>query len=278
MKKFMDRVERLSNKIRMSQTPVPGFIMGLSGTDSIVAFIMCYDAMAKHGKANRVLGIHYVNGPQQLSNDYIKSHGWFIRDIIPWLRKRCPEATFRAVTPRGGNQDQQRWADLHLRALNRIEYVDHIYNGVSDSERTISLDVENSHSDVSSRERIVALDEEDTYWVVGTINATEKALGRYSLLASAVSVQPLMTMYKSDIIHACEYLGVPQIAIEKSRLPDCLCGRDELAANNVELIDDILRFKADVTAHDPQLLKKLYDYVNESQSIYGFKQRIPYLI
>lgn len=260
MKKFTDRVERLSNKIGMSQTPVPGFIMGLSGTDSIVAFVMCYDAMMKHGKGNRVLGVHYVNGPHQLSNDYITQHGWFIRDIIPWLRKRCPEASFRSVTPRGGNQDQQRWADLHLRSLNRIEYTKEVYD------------------DDVGRERIVALDEDETFWVVGTINATEKALGRYSLLAAAVSVQPLMTMYKSDIIKVCEYLGVPEIAIRKSQLPDCLCGRDELAANNVQLIDDILRFKVDITQHDPQLLKKLYDYVSDSQNIYGFKQRIPYII
>lgn len=241
MKKFEDRVNRLANKIGMSQTPVPGFIMGLSGTDSVVAFIMCYEALKRHNKQHRLRGIHYV-----------KSHtlSWFQNGVIPWLQERCPEARIDVFEPLGGNQDQQRWADLHFRALNRIDV----------------------------RGRPHALDEEDTYWVVGTINATEKHLGKYSVLATAVSVQPLMTLYKSDIIKICVDLGVPEIAIEKSRLPDCLCGRDELAANNIELIDDILRFNVDPSQHSPELLAKLYEYVKLSIQDYGFKQRIPYVI
>lgn len=246
MSRYTDRVERLATKIKMSQVPVPGFIVGLSGTDSVVAFVMCYDAMARFDKNHRVLGVHYVG-------DKRKTPTWFERDVIPWLEKRCPAAEIITATPLGGNRDQQRWADLHLRALNEIE----------DRERP---------------PQVHPYDVEDTYWVVGTINATEKALGRYSLLASAVSVQPLMTLYKSSIIEICRELGVPEIAIDKSRLPDCLCGRDELAADNIELIDNILRFNVDPTKHDPVLLEKLYTYIRDSQADYGFKERIPYVI
>ncbi len=227
----------------MSQAEVPGFIMGLSGTDSVLAFLMCYEALERVGKAHRLLGVHYVSEGH-------REPSWFQKGVINWLCDRCPEATVVVTTPLGGNRDPQRWADIQLRALNKVE-------GTS----------------VQPYTRIA-----DTYWVVGTINATEKALGRYSLMASAVSVQPLMTLYKSDIIHFCHEFGVPMIAIEKSRLPDCACGRDELAADNIELIDDILRFKVDPTRHNPELLEKLYTYIRQSQEDYGFKQRIPYVI
>lgn len=242
-KKFEARVTRLANKIGMSQTPVPGFIMGLSGTDSVVAFIMCYDALKRHDKAHRLLGINYINGPNQRDR-------WFASYVIPWLQERCPEANIEVQVPMGGNHDQQRWADLHVRALNRIDH----------------------------EGRLHALDEENTYWVVGTINATEKHLGKYSVMATAVSVQPLMTLYKSDIIKICVDLGVPQIAINKSRLPDCLCGRDEKAASNIELIDDILRFNVSPSDHDPLLLAEMYIWVRDCINSYGFKSRIPYVI
>lgn len=243
MSRYLDRVYRLSHKIKQSQTPVPGFIMGLSGTDSVVAFLMAYDAMAIHGKAHRVCGVHYVDQGR-------KTESWFAKGVIPWLRERCPDATITIVSPLGGNQDPQRWADLHLRALNHVD--------------------ENGW--------VTARTQEESFWVVGTINATEKALGQYSLLASAVSVQPLMTLYKSSIIEICQDLGVPEIAIRYSRLPDCLCGRDELAAENIETIDDIITSRIDPTQHDPELLAKLFRYVRENQEDYGFKSRIPYVI
>ena len=242
MSKYDDRVNRLASKIGMSQTPVPGLIVGLSGTDSVVAFVMCYDALERTGRGDRLLGVHYVSK--------FPTNSWFATGMVQWLFQRCPKATVAVHIPLGGNQDQQRWADLHLRALNRIEP-----NG-----------------------KIIALEAEDTYWVVGTINATEKELGLYSLLATAVSVQPIITLYKSAIIEICHELGVPDIAIEYSRLPDCLCGRDELAADNIELIDAILTNTIDPTQHDPVLLNRLFQYVRESKADYGFKTRIPYVI
>lgn len=244
MTRYADRVTRLHNKIKMSQTPVPGFIVGLSGTDSVVAFVMAYDAMERYGSPHRVLGVHYVSPGR-------RTESWFSSGVIPWLKARCPKAEIIVVSPLGGNEDQQRWADLHTRALH--------------------------HIDGEDGKRIARL-QEDTYWVVGTINATEKALGKYSIMATAVSVQPLMTLYKSAIIDICLELGVPDIAIRYSRLPDCLCGRDELAAENIETIDDILTSRIDPTKHDPDLLARLFRYVRENLEDNGFKARIPYVI
>jgi NH3-dependent NAD+ synthetase len=243
--KFDNIVTRLAGKIKMSQTTVPGFILGLSGTDSIITFIALYRALSVHNMQHRLLGIHYVGGK-------IRKPTWFDVEIMPWLKNNYPEAQFLTTTPLGGNQDQQRWADLHLRALNRIEKAD-------DGSNVIR-----------------ALDKEDTYWVSGCMNATEKALGKYSIMAKSVSIDPIVSLWKSEIIALCSEFCVPVIAAEMSQLPDCLCGREEIAAKNVQLIDDILRFNVDPTKHSPQILSEVMAYVQETKRANDFKNRVPF--
>ena len=157
------------------------------------------------------------------------------------------------VEPLGGNQDQQRWADLQLRSVNAVILSD-----------------DGSH--------ITALPEEERYWVAGTINATEHALGKHSVLANAVSMQPIRSLWKSDVMRACEEMGVPDIILENARLPDCMCGRDEIAAQHIELIDDILRYRFDPREHDPDLMITLMGWISDRKREGGFRQRIPYVV
>lgn len=243
--KFNTLIDRLSQKIRLSANQVPGFIIGLSGTDSLATFILLYNAMKQHNMQHRLYGIHYVNNLR-------KKPTWFERDIIPWMRDEFPETRIEVHTPLGGNQDQQRWADLHFRALNKIEV-----NGYGDL-------------------RFTSLDAGENYWVSGCMNATEKALGNYSILSNSVSMQPIQTIYKSEILDICKEHNVPDIAIEMSQIPDCLCGRDELAAANVRLIDDIITFKLDPAAHDPAILAEVYAWVQETKRQNDFKNRTPF--
>jgi hypothetical protein len=238
---------RLAAKMRLSQTRVPGFIMGLSGTDSILAFLVTYDAAKAMGMAGRVLGIHYVQRDRRKPT-------WFERELVPWLRERCPDATILVETPFGGNHDQLRWADLHMRALNEVST--------------------NSYGDAV----LVPYEKGRNYWVVGCQNLTEQELGKYSAMSEKVSVAPIRKVWKSKVIEMCEALGVPAIAIEYSRLPDCLCGRDDIAANNIELIDAILTHGVKVEDHDPALLDMMFAYVRDLKKENGFKQRTPYLL
>jgi NH3-dependent NAD+ synthetase len=242
--KYVSLRDRFTAKMKLSKVPVPGFIMGLSGTDSIIAFMLTYDAAAAMGIAHRVLGVHYKSYERVT---------WFEKDVIPWLQHQCPEATIISAVPMGGNFDQQRWADLHTRALYKINQQPHI---------TVRRE----------------LDPEERYWVVGTINKTEWALGKYSALANTASVQPIRGLSKTAIMALCARFNVPEIAIEYSRIPDCLCGRDELAANNIELIDDILDFTFDREQHDHDLLVKMFAYIAELRGTNDFKQRVPYTL
>lgn len=239
-------VDRLVHKMDMSQTPVPGFIVGLSGTDSLVAFDVLHKALSRKGMANRLYGVHYVEEG--------KRAGAFQRDGMPWICDTYPEARITISTPLGGFHDPQRWADLQLHALNDV-----------------TID---GNGDV----KVEPLPSDMTYWVCGTINATEHALGKHSVGANAVSVQPIRSLWKTDVLEACVALGAPQTIIDNARLPDCLCGRDEIAAERIELIDDILRHRIDVRAHDPELMMTLMQWVADRKRDGGFRGRIPYIV
>lgn len=82
--KFEGLVNRLVAKIEFSQTPVPGFMIGLSGSDSILAFLVLYEALQRRGMEDRLVGIHYKSGKPT----------WFENDIFPWLgcSRDCHEA------------------------------------------------------------------------------------------------------------------------------------------------------------------------------------------
>lgn len=240
--KFQHAITRLATKIGNSVTPVPGFLVGLSGTDSILTFIMLYRALAEHGKAHRLVGIHYVD-------DNRRNLTWMEREVLPWLKDNCLNAQVYAHSPVGVNRDHQRWADLLLRSTHYLDE-DHGY---------------------------IPYEEGDGYWVSGTLNATEKALGKYSIMQNATSIQPLQTFWKYEVLALCEHYKVPKIAIDNSRIPDCLCGRDDIAAANIELIDMILKFE-DLSFFDPKTVKQVTEWVRTTKKRNSFRQRLPYNI
>jgi NH3-dependent NAD+ synthetase len=241
--KYDSLISRLVAKMRLSKTPVPGFIIGLSGTDSIVAFMILYHAAMELGIPHRVRGIHYIGANR-------RSPSWFDQHVMPWLREQCPHAQLETIVPLGGNQDQQRWGDIHLRALNEVADGD-----------------------------IKPFPNGENYWVASATNATEKLLGKYSILSTSVSIEPIATMYKSEVMATCQYLGVPDVAMGMSRIPDCACGRDELAAENIELIDDILKYSPiDSEKYSPDLVVAITNYIRDLRQTDDFKQRIPYRI
>lgn len=248
--KFESRVKRLSDKIGTSKTPVPGFIMGLSGTDSIVSFAIMYEALKRHGMESSLCGVHYVWAER-------KKKTWFEEHVVPWLRERYQETHVSVTTPYGGqNIEEARWADLKIRC-----------------SQGIPMEVRDKNN-----WQILPYIDKRSYWAAACINATEKRLGKYTILSKSASVWPVATLWKTDILSICEALDAPAIAIENSRLPDCLCGRDELAAANIEIIDQILRNEIDPTQHDPELLKTLFAWIKDIKGEYDFKERTPYMI
>ena len=238
---------------------MPGAIVGISGTDSILAFLICARAFAELGKADRVLGVHYGapfpptdKTEEQLAKilSVNPSYRWVARTIVPWLRDKAPGAQVVTDDSIDFTDDYQRWASLMRSSL-------------SGASRTEMLDATNC------------------YWVVGTRNATEQALGTYSNISGAVSLQPVMTLYKSDVLKICAGLGVPQLAIDKSRQVDCDCGRYDLAADHIDEVDMLIKLRAgEVGAADitmpADLREKLEAFIDQQCDYAGFKTQIPY--
>jgi NH3-dependent NAD+ synthetase len=238
MEKFDKLIDRLTAKISMSQSQVPGFILGLSGTDSAATLILLREAILKHGKYLPITAVHYVDNVDHLSRTSLDLTKW-VRSL-PSVNLGMSNPPFRIelviATPPGGNHEQYRWGDLHYRAVSGDKHL----------------------------------------WVVNTTNATEKALGTYSIMSMSVSMAPIGSLYKSEVLRVCQEYGVPESLIEASKLPDCLCGRDEFAGSHIDLIDDMLRYRSSDRAHTHEEIQLAFDYITSKKRDNDFKTRTPY--
>ncbi len=81
----------------------------------------------------------------------------------------------------------------------------------------------------------------DNAIIVGTRNKTEHELGTFSH-ASRISYQlPIVSLYKSEVLEICEFVGCPKEMIDGSRAPDPNCGRyEDYTKIGLEKIDQYL--------------------------------------
>ncbi len=221
----------------------PGLVMGISGTDSILTYLACARAFERLGKPARVLGIHFAGGPEK--------SGWVIDQVFPWLKEQAPAAALEIDVSVDGGDDQIRWGRLFSRA-------------VKDTGKAASLAA-------------------NYYFTVGTRNATEEHLGTYSQLSSAVSMMPIVDLFKSEVLDLCAFLGVPDVAMRKSCEIDCDCGRFEVAANYLREVDLVvmqrkgLLARSYVEKHMPADVRAtVLEYVMEEESRNAFRKRTPY--
>lgn len=233
----------------------PGFIVGLSGTDSLVSFCAAYKALEKIGKANRMWGVHFAPSEDFLDDHpEAEVHLWFRDQVLPWLRQQCPAAKIEVDTSIDWRCDGLRWGSL--------------------------LDQSVVFSD--GKRRMMRLPE-DQYWVVGTRNRSEDMLVNYSNASMVASLQPLIHFWKSEVLQISEHLGIPRIAIDKSCETDCICGRQALAANHIREVDLLLMLGHGEVSHEyvenkisPELGCQLNKFINAQIASGNFKNYIPY--
>ena len=258
------------------QHKAPGLLIGISGKDSMLTFLICARAFEMLGKPERVVGVHYGPAPGAapvgrtaamqfvIDQDPVYAQQWLSKnrrgydrwmdDVIAWLQDEAPDSRICVDSSFDYKDDYLRWAHLFKKAVAG-----------------------------TPAPGACALGEPDTYWVAGTRNATEKILGTYSNISDAVSMQPIEDLWASQVLELCNYLGAPKIALEKSREADCGCGRFELAADNIEEVDAILMVRAGILSPayldktlNPDLRKQLEDFVDTQLRDAGFKAHIPY--
>lgn len=240
-------------EVILTQKHAPGLLVGLSGTDSLVAFCAAAEALNRAGMPKRLMGVHFAPSEDFLyDHPEAEVHLWFRDEVLPWLRKRYPLANIVVNTSIDWRHDGLRWGALMDMSV------------VSDEKK-----------------RVIRLPE-DQYWVVGTRNRTEDTLLNYSNASTAVSIQPLIHLWKSEVLQLSEYLGIPKIAITKSCETDCICGRDRLIANHIREVDTILMVKrgelSDKNLHDMpfELEVRLSKYIEAQIAKSKFKTYLPY--
>lgn len=234
----------------------PGAIVGISGTDSILVFLACAEAFKRMGKADRVIGVHY-GAPDNPAADakggfscVSAEFNWVAKEIFPWLAKKAPEARLEVNHAEGHDNDNIRWGRLLARAV----------------------------SDIGAAQSAAG----NFYFPIGTRNATEDYLGTYSQISKAVSMQPIVGLYKSEVLQICKYLDVPQVAMTQSRVVDCACGRFDTAAEHLDEVDAfIMKEKGELSKDyikgwDRELRARVMEYVLEERERNVFRTQTPY--
>lgn len=236
----------------------PGLIVGLSGTDSILTFLACARAFEMLGKPGKVLGLNFEHSSK---NDFAgtdqpftcarSSFNWVARDIFPWLREQAPQAQLEIDDTIPHSDDNKRWGHLFSRAVSAND----------------------------PRHGLLS----EHFFPVGTRNATEQALGTYSQLSKSVSMLPIVDLYKTEVLDICEYLGVPQIAIDKSREIDCDCGRFDTQANHMRELDLFIMHKKGELTRDyidrnipKPVLAAVMEFYVEERANNDYRPRTPY--
>jgi hypothetical protein len=199
-------VDWIAETIRREEAP--GVIVGLSGTDSLLSYVLCLKAFEKLGKP--LANVRGVNFQHETQDKFVEMNApfvcmasddtrWVERELFPWIRDRWPEARLEVDTSIRHSKDGMRWGSLHDKAKEEVNGRGDMLTGTY-------------------------------YFPVGTRNATEDAVGAYTLITKAVSMFPIIHLYKTEVIDICRHLGVPEIAIAKSQDIDCDCGRFEIQA------------------------------------------------
>jgi hypothetical protein len=245
----------------LEREEAPGVIVGISGTDSILSYILCCEAFKRLGKPlQNVRGVNFQHQTQdkfvEMNQPFVCMESddttWVEREIFPWLQERYPDARLEVDTSIPHSKDGARWGAIHDKAKEEV----------------------NGRGDMLAG---------TYYFPVGTRNATEQAIGAYTIITGAVSLFPIIDILKSNVIDICEYLKVPQIAIDKSKEIDCDCGRFEIQAYHMLELDEYILKKVYLIGHDlpivhgtPEVQHDVKCFFIEENLLNNFKMTIPY--
>lgn len=243
-------------KNRAEKDKMPGIIVGVSGTDSLVTFLAAYQAFEQLGRPEHVTAVNFVhNGQKENIEQGIQCAGdddtdWFAREVMPWLKGIAPKADYVLDDTIPFSDDNKRWGNIFSRAI----------------------DDTNLNHGLSGNYQLVA----------GTRNLTEAVLGTYTLISRNPSLQPIEHLYKTQILQICDALGVPQIALDKSREVDCDCGRFDVQAHHLDALDHFIMTQrgdldpAFLDTLDSDILTAVRSFYVEERENNKFREQIPY--
>ncbi len=203
--------------------PARALVIGLSGTDSALAFVVCHMALRASGRdPSCLVGIHF--GQAYLFEDWFRQFGPV--EVTP-----LPESPL--------DDDVHRWAFLQSYGLK------------------------------------------NDAWVVGSRNRLEDAIGDFSNASMVAALQPIMPLWKSEVLALCEKLDMPRSLIGDSCLGDmaCACHRPGLMGR-LEQCEYVLHQReawGSMHPTDNPVLQDAIEFIDRFIPDRDYKRRIPYV-
>lgn len=215
-----ETLDLLIKDIALKMRLVRGIVMGLSGTDSILSFYVCSKALESLGREKDLLGVHFLGK----DDAKYKSKAW-LESVL-----KSPIEVHRLSEYQGETENN---------IIGQVQEcrIDHKANAAP----SFSLRFEQSNPEVRRWAKLqdfaINCSPNNRFWIVGTMNKTERLLRRYSNTSKVAVLQIIPNLYKSDVLELCEYIGVPENLRRTSQMLDCECGRTGFEASNIKPID-----------------------------------------
>lgn len=165
--------------------------------------------------------------------------------LVGWVRKNCARAHMLYVPISGSDSSLCFWAcskalpgktvGAHVGETLRGE---NWFRSLGEVWLTPPVNAPLVDPDVLRWALLHAKAKTDRGWLVGTRNRTEHIMGTFSLASRLPTVQPLLRLWKMQVMELARHVGVPEEILLSSRKADPDCGRPkELAEIGLELVD-----------------------------------------
>jgi NAD+ synthase len=124
--------------------------------------------------------------------------------------------------------------------------------------------------------------------VIGTLNRTEHELGEYPIFALAASIQPIQTLFKTQVRELAKYLGAPEFIQQRVPTIDTWLGktdqimRTKIVEIGIPTVDQILKCALDLKETPEEIANRGFkkedvEFVLHMHEKNAFKKGLPYV-
>jgi NH3-dependent NAD+ synthetase len=205
-----------------------------------------------------------------------------------WLNTRCSAARRLYIPMSGGTDSALGFVVLNQVFPSKTVGI-HIGDKIHEPERNWFISVGDMRfvsrieaggidQDTMRWALLNSMCRDDGAWLIGTRNKTEQVMGTYSLASRLATIQPLVGLWKAQVMALAKFVGVPEAVLESSSQADPNCGRPpEMAEIGLDRIDFYARCKYAKKSRclRQQLSRAEIAYLNTIYHYNRFKAKLP---
>lgn len=208
-----------------------------------------------------------------------------LEELLEWVRTTTPQEA-RVLIPVSGGSDSALcfwlynqvapartkgvYIGANLRAKSWFEQQGKVYYS--------EVKIQGPSPEIERWAHFLTLCIQENRILVGSRNRTEDTLGTFSHASKVCSFLPLASLWKSQVMALCEYVGVPAEILASSKRADPACGRPQRMADiPFEAVDAFLQSKQH-PAIAPREFPGTPDQLHYLEKVYAanaYKRRLP---